>query len=170
MPVRRRVSTEVSGGAHDTADEREKLFVVERFYEKSERATVHGRLTNGRLVPCRDDDDSGVGGESAQLLLQLQAAHSRHPNIEHGERHGMAPGVSEKFFHGVERVRGEAIRIEQVRERTQDRWIVIDDADFICGDGDHKSGMVGNSHHGMTSKAPPAMGLWCRSLPDTFPT
>ena len=145
MPGRGRVSREVSGGAHDTADERKKLFVVERFYEKSERATLHGRVANGRLVACRDDDDSGVGGESAQLLLQLQAAHSRHPNIEHGERYRLAPSVDEKFFHGVEGVRGEAIRIEQVRERTQDRWIVVDDADFICGNGDHKSGMVGNT-------------------------
>lgn len=47
-----------------------------------QRAAINGELTIGFVGVCRDKNDGDSGNREVHTALQLQAAHSRHPNIQ----------------------------------------------------------------------------------------
>src|SRR6266481_7712024 len=63
-------------GCHGLPNGVEENVVLKRLSEKRCRAILHGHASDGVLVVCRDHDDARPGRNGAELLLELETAHT----------------------------------------------------------------------------------------------
>ena len=66
-----------------TADRREQMVVVERFFEEVDRTRFHGTDTGGHVAVAGDEDDREIVSCLRQLVLQIEPSQSGESNIEH---------------------------------------------------------------------------------------
>src|ERR1700730_13392329 len=67
----------------------EKGVVVKRFIEISDRPGLYRRVPHRVVVVRGTYDHAGLGRNGLELLLDFEAAHFCHPDINHGESHRM---------------------------------------------------------------------------------
>jgi hypothetical protein len=61
----------------------DQVLIAEGRLEESVCAVLHGLDRRRDVAVSRNEDDGNDGAAQIQLLLQLDAAHTRHPHIEH---------------------------------------------------------------------------------------
>src|SRR5207249_10251026 len=61
----------------------EKLFIIKRLNQKSDRADLHREDPRGGIFVSCNHDDMSLPRYSAQSRQNFQAGHSFHPNVQH---------------------------------------------------------------------------------------
>ena len=95
-------------------DEAEKRLVVERLYEKGERAALQRSCANRGCFPARHHDHFRVGRQGVQPRLHFQAARLWHPHIEQGQGYRIAAGMREKYLRSQPGMGGTSVRAEDM--------------------------------------------------------
>ena len=88
----------------------EKGVVVKRFIEISDRPGLYRRVPHRVVVVRGTYDHAGLGRNGLELLLDFEAAHFCHPDINHGESHRMTDNVGEKHKRLTKQLRLQASR------------------------------------------------------------
>src|SRR5258705_7544977 len=74
----------------------EKGVVVKRFNEIGDRPGLYRRVSHRVVVVRRTYDDARLGRNGLELLLDFEAAHTRHEDIKDRESHSITDNVREK--------------------------------------------------------------------------
>ena len=110
-----------------------KGVVVKRFNEIGDRPGLYRRVPDRVVVVRRTYDDAGFRRNDLELLLDFEAAHTWHEDIEDRESHSIADNVREKNERLTKQLCLQADRREQAIERLQNRRVVVDEADYAGG-------------------------------------
>src|SRR5262249_4215867 len=105
----------------------EKRLVVERFRKEVHRPRLHSAYGHGNVAMAGDEDDRDVIAGSLEDLLQLEAALTRHSDIEQETARAVIVAPVEELSHRGERLHAIAGRPEEPLDAAPNRRIVVDD-------------------------------------------
>ena len=91
----------------------EKLFVIKRFNEVSNRADLCGGDSRGAVFATCDNDYMRLRLYGAKPRQDFQAVHFFHPNVQHDERHVVSRDVSNEILAVIKLPHYESFRGEQ---------------------------------------------------------
>src|SRR5438552_3918331 len=91
----------------------EKLFVIKRFNEISNRADLCGGDSRGAVFATCDNDYMGPRRYRAKPRQDFQAVHFFHPNVQHNDGHLMWRDVSDEILAVIKLAYHESFRREQ---------------------------------------------------------
>src|SRR5258708_26305883 len=86
----------------------EKGLVIKRFIEIGGGPGPYRRLSHQVVVVPRHDDDARLGRNGLEFLLDFEAAHNLHPDINDRESHRIADNVREKTERLTKQLRLQA--------------------------------------------------------------
>ena len=92
---------------------REKLFVIKRFNEISNRADLCGGDSRGAVFATCDNDYMGLRRYGAKPRQDFQAIHFFHPNVQHHQRHLVRRDVINEILAVIKLANHESFRREQ---------------------------------------------------------
>jgi hypothetical protein len=108
--------------------------ILERLFEKVERAKLHGFDGERHVTMAGHDDDRKLpdAGVSIELAQQFHAVHARHPYIRDHASGLQLRKLVQKNLRGIEQAHAEAGRAEQEIQRVAHRRIVVDDVNLTA--------------------------------------
>jgi len=110
-----------------------KGVVVKRFNEIGDRPGLYRRVPDRVVVVRRTYDDAGLRRNDLELLLDFEAAHTWHEDINDRESHSIADNVREENERLTKQLCLQVDRREQAIERLQYQRVVVDEADYAGG-------------------------------------
>src|SRR5215813_582885 len=105
----------------------EERLIVERFGKEVHGPRLHRAHGHGNVAMAGDEDDGDVIAGSLEDLLQLEAALTRHSDIEHEAAGAVIVAPVEELAHRGERLHAIAGRPEEPLDAAPNRRIVVDD-------------------------------------------
>ena len=113
-------------------DPGEQFLVVERFFNKVAGAALQGSDRHRHIAMAGHENDRELRAERVESFMQLQAAHFRHPHIQHqAAAHIVAAGVQETLG-GIEAGHLVTFAFEQPGHRIAHGFVVINDKNGLC--------------------------------------
>jgi len=111
---------------------------TKRLGNEIKRSVAHGLHGQLDVAVCRGKDDWRTASTSVEGLLQLQAAHSRHPNVE--DKATRPPWIVflQKTRRRTIASSHQALRLGQSANRATNILIVINNEDCALGLGRHR--------------------------------
>src|SRR2546430_11322169 len=89
---------------------------VEGLVEEGDGAGAEAPLAYVLVAVSRQDDGRNAGVPGCEMPEEVEAAHSRHPHIEHQTTGALAPGRSQEVFRRGERLDPEARRSQEISD------------------------------------------------------
>ena len=89
------IAQRLGRGGHRLIHRGEELVVVKWLDEIGDGPASYHFVSRGIIV-CRNYDGARLGRNGLKVLFDFEATHSRHPDINHCNRHRMALGLPEK--------------------------------------------------------------------------
>jgi len=117
-----------SGLNQGLADEGEEGLVFEGLREESEGASLEGGPADVGVFAAAHEDDLDLGGDFAELGLDVEAVGIRHADIEHREADGMLARMGEEIDGVLKSPGGQPIGSEEPRDGFQEGAVVIEEA------------------------------------------
>src|SRR5438477_5300825 len=89
---------------------------VEGLVEEGDAAGAEAPLAYVLVAVSRQDDGRNASVPGCEMSEEVEAAHSRHPHIEHQTTGALAPGRSQEVFRRGERLDPEARRSQEISD------------------------------------------------------
>jgi len=101
--------------------------MAEWLRQEIDRPRFHGPDGHGDVSMARHHDNGNVNVRFGQLILEVEAAHSRQPDVKHNTARRLRQFVLQQFRGRGEQFRLKADRSKQAAQRFSNLKVVIDD-------------------------------------------
>ena len=105
----------------------DQILVPEGLLQEIKGSVLHGFDRHGDIAVSGDEDHGNHGAAQVELLLQLEAAHSRHAHVECQTTRLLRVIASQELLRGGEHSRSQANRFDEQPQRVSHCGVVIHD-------------------------------------------
>ena len=125
------------GQTQGGVDPLDELLDVERLLEEVESAQAHGAHRRRHVGVAGEKDHRHIGALLPQPVMDFRASNARHPDVEqHAAGAAGLPATHEILAGGIF-LGDQADAGEDFDQEAANLYVIIDDADGVCGGGGH---------------------------------